>query len=120
MARRNLAVLLVMIMLPLAACSARGAGEAQPAYPGACKDFRSWFAYVGGDVASQRSGADSILAAAVTMSFRGQLHRELSAVRSYAARTRKASSSSMLAADRSLAIRAVRRVQTYCRTTRTP
>jgi hypothetical protein len=115
MARRRLAVLVAMVALPLAACSAGSATAARPAYPYACKIFRTWFSYVGGNVASHRSGADSLLTAAQTMSFSGKLHRDLARVQSYAVRTRTARSASTLAAGRSMTLTAVRRVQAYCR-----
>jgi hypothetical protein len=96
MIKRTLAVLMVIAALPLAACSAGPATAARPWNPYACQYFRSWFSYVRGDVASHRSGADSVLAAAVTMSFSGQLHSDLTMVRSYADRIRRAKSASTL------------------------
>ena len=119
MARRRLAALIAIVALPLAACSSGPASTAGTESLYACKDFRTWFTYVGGNVASRRSGAESVLHVAVTMSFTGELHHDLARVQSYAARTRKATSASSLAADRSLTLKAIQQVKAYCRATKT-
>jgi len=52
-----------------------------------CKDFQVWFQYIGGHVGSDRSGARSVLAAAVTMALgAGKLRRDLAKLQSDVAR----------------------------------
>jgi len=114
MTRLSLAALAVAVCLPLAACSPSRAIPAHSEYMFPCKDFQVWFQYIGGHVGSDRSGARSVLAAAVTMALgAGKLRRDLAKLQSDVARI-TATRASKLAPDRLLTIEAVRRVRADC------
>jgi hypothetical protein len=101
----------VAFALSAAACSS-GPSAPQHSAPAACKDFRTWFLGIGGNVTS--GNKTSILANAVHEAPSGHLYRDLSTLQSNVQTATAAKGTALASGERLMTLESAQAVQTDC------